>query len=277
MKTVVAGVGIPWMRDLALGERILTLLANEGLPREVDLEDWSYGAIAALHHLFEHTYDRAILIGAVQRNGKPGSLRRTFASDQPDDPEEVHLRTVESVAGAISMEDIVVLARYHGALPRRTVVIEVEPEDDGWGEGLSAAVQSSVDRVLAMVHEELQETRGSRSLRFQDDVLLASYWLSREGFGEEHSVEDLSRIVGEEPACLSEVVSELAAKSWVESRAPGLYQLSPAGTAEAERRFAEEFVQDRRLSAHGECNRPDCECHSQEEFTARCLGSEIPK
>ena len=49
----------------------------------------------------------------------------------------------EAVTGVISLDNLLIVAGFFDALPADVVVIEVEPEDEGWGEGFSPAVQAA--------------------------------------------------------------------------------------------------------------------------------------
>lgn len=155
--TLVGGVGLPWLRDLDLGTRLVERMQALDWADDVIVEDLSYAAHRVLHRFWEILPRRAILVGAMPRNGAvPGTIRRYRLDLTPPSGEEVHARLGESVGGIIDLDHTLAVLRYWHAFPPDTVVIEVEPEDSSFGLGLSPAVEASVEAVLTMVRHETE-------------------------------------------------------------------------------------------------------------------------
>jgi hydrogenase expression/formation protein HypE len=57
----------------------------------------------------------------------------------------------EALTGVISLDNLLIIATYFGKLPRNVIVIEVEPADDGWGEGLTPEVETTVPAIIDMI------------------------------------------------------------------------------------------------------------------------------
>jgi Ni,Fe-hydrogenase maturation factor len=51
----------------------------------------------------------------------------------------------------ISLDNLLIIATYFGKLPCDVIVIEVEPTDDGWGEGFTPEVERAVPAVIEMI------------------------------------------------------------------------------------------------------------------------------
>ena len=105
-------------------------------------------------------------------------------------------------------------------------------------------------------------TEAAHELYVQDEILEAMYWLLGEGFGSEVAVPDLLRFLQVPEADLQRQVLELTAKGYLEvvDGQPTHYRLTEQGTAEAHRRFVDDFETFIGHSGHGICDRPDCWC-----------------
>jgi hydrogenase maturation protease len=127
-------------------------LEQEPWPHGVEIEDLSYGPVSVMQSLDERgVYDRIIIVAGVRRNRQPGVVYCSRWGHPLSDPEEVQARIAEALTGVISLENLLIIATYFGKLPRDIIVIEVEPADDGWGEGLSIEVESAVPKVIETI------------------------------------------------------------------------------------------------------------------------------
>ena len=156
MQILVGGVGYGCLRDLSFGPIAIERLKKLEWPEGVEVEDVSYNPIAVVQKLTEQSYDKVVFIGAMGRGRLQGGIYRYRPDGTLPDKEEIQLRVGEAVTGVISLENLVIICATFDALPRDTVIIEVEPADDQWGEGLSATVEPAVERVIEMVKEEVQ-------------------------------------------------------------------------------------------------------------------------
>ena len=57
----------------------------------------------------------------------------------------------EAVTGVIELDNTLIVCAAFGSLPADVRVVEVEPEDEGWGEGFSDTVAAVLDEVLETV------------------------------------------------------------------------------------------------------------------------------
>lgn len=155
-RTLIGGIGLPWLRDLDYGTQWVNRVADLDWPAHVIVEDMSYAAHRVLHRLQEVRPSKVVLVGCMpRRQDPPGTIRRYDLDLTPPSDEDVHQRLSEAASGIIDLDHTLAVARYYREFPEDTVVIEVEPEDDSFGLGFSDVVEATVDQVLALVRAEL--------------------------------------------------------------------------------------------------------------------------
>lgn len=147
--TLVLGVGNPLMGDDGAGLAALARL-SEGwrLPGAelVDGGTWGLNLLPLVE-----SFDRVVLLDAVQAGTRPGTLMvlrehelpRYFA--QKLSPHQIDLR------------EVLALAELRGRLPATLAVIGVEPERIDLGAGLSPAVASAIDGMVDLSLDLLRE------------------------------------------------------------------------------------------------------------------------
>lgn len=155
-KTLVAGIGLPWLRDLDFGAQWVNRVADDDWPDHVIVEDMSYAAHRVLDRLREVRPRKVILVGCMPRHeDPPGTIRRYDLDLTPPGDEEVHERISEAAQGIIDLDHTLAVARYYGAFPDDTIIVEVEPADEAFGLGFSDIVEGTVNEVLELVRAEL--------------------------------------------------------------------------------------------------------------------------
>ena len=158
---LIAGVGYAHLRDLSFGMEMVERLQAMDWPEDVRIEDFGYGPIAILHW-FEETpgrrFDRAIFVGAMERDREPGTLVTYDWIPRALDPDDVQARICEAVTGVISLENLLIIAQHFDILPRRTTVIEIEPPDKEFGLGLSPLGEERMDEVIAWIRHAVGTT-----------------------------------------------------------------------------------------------------------------------
>lgn len=148
MRTLIAGFGNVLRGDDGFGVEVLRRLDEAGFASDdVVLLDVGTGGIRLAQELLGG-YDRLIIVDAMNRGGKPGTL---------------YVLVVESVevAGEIDMHVAVpsralAVAKSLGALPKEVFMVGCEPaEVDELEMRLSLAVANTVDPAVARVRELL--------------------------------------------------------------------------------------------------------------------------
>lgn len=155
-RVLVAGLGLPWLRDLDYGTQFVRRVAGEPWPKGVYVEDLSVSAHRVLDRLKELKPHKVILVGAMPRDVDPaGTIRRYKLDLTPPDESDLAERLGESIGGIIDLDHTLAIGKWGKGFPEDTVVIEVEPGDRSFGLGFSEEVEATVDEVLALIRDEL--------------------------------------------------------------------------------------------------------------------------
>ena len=153
--TLVGGVGELYQGDLDLGRRAAERLAAADLGHGVLVEEFHYGAVAVAQRLEEVRPHTLVLVGAAPRGRPPGTVERRRLPALDLDPAEVQGAVADAVTGYVTIDLVVQVGWGLGALPPRTVTVEVEPAPvDGPSEELSAAAQSALGLACELVRTE---------------------------------------------------------------------------------------------------------------------------
>jgi hydrogenase maturation protease len=118
------------------------ILEEEGEPRSL-IEDWAL-------------VKEALVIDAVWTGAEPGTLHRFDATSDPVPAEVFGSRT-----DALGVADAVELARKLDKLPPRLSVYGIEGASFEKGEGLTPAVEKTVERLVEELCDELRVDPGS--------------------------------------------------------------------------------------------------------------------
>ena len=168
-RILVGGVGYTNLRDRSIGPLLIERLQARSWPADVVVEDVSYGPIDVLFKLQAEPrgFRLGVFVSAVARGRTEGTVERYVWRAPTPSVDELQERIAEAVTGVVNLENLLQILAHFGALPTRTVVIEVEPEtEELWGPDLSDAARGALDRVEALILEELATARTSGA----DDV-----------------------------------------------------------------------------------------------------------
>jgi hydrogenase maturation protease len=166
-RILVGGVGYTNLRDRSFGPLLTERLLLRDWPSAVVVEDLSYGPIDVLFKLQAEPrpFKLGIFFGAVARGRPPGCVDRYGWSTPTPSVDELQSRIGEAVTGVVSLENLLQILSHFGALPERTIVIEVEPEpEESWGSELSEPVGAALTAVEASIVQLVAESLdGSRT------------------------------------------------------------------------------------------------------------------
>lgn len=164
---LVGGVSELYQSDLDLGRVLIDRLQGEDLGQGVLVEELHYGAVAVAQRLEDLRPARLVLVSAVVRGRKPGSVVRSRIEPPQSSPAQVQALVGDAVTGYVHPDLVVEIAAALGFLPSRSVAIEVEPEVITTGEGLSASAQDALEVALDLVRVEV---RRAPLLALADDL-----------------------------------------------------------------------------------------------------------
>lgn len=155
MAVLIAGVGYRNMHDTSVGSLVVPALAAQAWPpeRQVEILDMFFGPVHAIHWLQERPghFTRVVFVSAVERGRPPGSIHSYSWDGALPDPVAIQERVTEAVTGLVSLDAMLIVTGYFGALPGDVRVVEVEPAETAWGDGLSPAVAARFDEIVAVV------------------------------------------------------------------------------------------------------------------------------
>lgn len=156
MRVFVGGLGYRNLRDHSLGLAVVERLFSREWPVDVVVEDASYNPIALVQRFEDEPpkrrFERLVMVAAVSRPGRdPGTLEAYRWDGALPDPERVQAAVADGVTGVISLDNTLLVLREFDALPRETLVVEVEPEAHEFGEAMSPTLARAFDRVCALV------------------------------------------------------------------------------------------------------------------------------
>jgi Ni,Fe-hydrogenase maturation factor len=157
MRTVIGGVGYRNLKDHSLGIMMSDELEREARPPALLVEDLSYGPVAVGQWFLDEARDapitRAIFISAVAR--EDGRAPGTISAYQWDRvlpaPDEIQRSVTEAVTGVILLDNTLIVTAWMGALPKETVVVEVEPLEHAFGDDFSAPVAAAYQTARQLV------------------------------------------------------------------------------------------------------------------------------
>jgi hypothetical protein len=114
--------------------------------------DLHFGPVHMVHWLEDRgRLDRLVFVAAEARGRTPGRVYAYRWQGTLPDTEEIQARVAEGVTGVISLDNLLIVGQYFGVFPDDVIVVEVEPEDTGWGEGFSPQVAAALGEVVATV------------------------------------------------------------------------------------------------------------------------------
>ena len=156
MTVLVGGVFQLYQGDLDFGRVAAQRLAGEQLGADVLVEELAYGAVAVVQRLEDLRPQALVLVGAAERGRPPATVERRPHEPVARPTEEVQVAVGEAVVGYVSIDLLLEVACGLGALPKRTVAIELEPASREPSETLSPPAQVGLERALELVREEVR-------------------------------------------------------------------------------------------------------------------------
>jgi hydrogenase maturation protease len=162
-RVLVACVGNIFLGDDAFGVEMAQRLAQRSLPEGVTVMDFGIRSYDLAYALMDD-WDLVILVDALPRGGKPGTLYTL-------EPELAQRGTVGSAsfdAHAMNPVSVLHMVRALGGKCGRMLVVgcepaTVEPNPDG-RIGLSGPVRAAVDEAVAMVEQLIARARNATAV-----------------------------------------------------------------------------------------------------------------
>jgi hydrogenase maturation protease len=161
-RILVAGVGNAWLRDDGFGGVLARRLEQQQLPEGVAVMDAGTGGLDLAYEVMRG-YNALVILDVNRQGGEPGTL---YVMEVPEESVEGKIDDGEAInPHGMDPQTVLRFVRSIGAWPGRVVVIACEPaEAQQLGLGLSANVQSAVERAVELVFETVDELRSGAAL-----------------------------------------------------------------------------------------------------------------
>ncbi len=156
MTVLVGGVSELFQGDLDLGRLAVERLQGERLGADTVVEDLYYGAVAVTQRLQDVRPQSFILVGATRRGRPAGAVERRRIRPLTMPAEEFQLAVGDAVVGYVDIDLVIQVAAGLGALPARTVSVEVEPAATESAQSLSALAACGLEAALELVRAEVR-------------------------------------------------------------------------------------------------------------------------
>jgi len=156
-RILVAGIGNAWLKDDGFGSAVVRRLEALELPEGAAVFDFGTGGLDLAYEVMRG-YDALVLIDVSRQGGEPGTLYVMEALEQDVEAGIEDGQTINP--HAMDPQTVLRFVKTLGAWPGKVVVVACEPaEVEEMGLGLSADVESAVDRAAGLVIDTIEELR----------------------------------------------------------------------------------------------------------------------
>lgn len=171
-RVLIAGIGYRNLRDYSVGPLMVDRLAEHrfGGPASVSVEDLSFGPIAVVQRLEDDLpdgrFDLGIFVAGYPRAPlrEPGVLAPYRWDAVLPGHEEIQRAVTEAVTGVIALDNTLTVCGHFQVLPRRVVVVEIEPLIHEFGEEFSEPVARAFEDAHALIISLAEAPEGAESL-----------------------------------------------------------------------------------------------------------------
>jgi hydrogenase maturation protease len=150
MKAGIIGVGNPLRKDDGIGIVLLEKIIEKknDLPSNMEYIDGGTGGMNLLHILA--LFDVALIIDAVNFNGRPGESKLFKLEDICSKKSSINISTHES-----DILKIINLSKELGEAPKKLFIFGVQPKDTSHGDDLSPELQKTVAALTLSLQNEI--------------------------------------------------------------------------------------------------------------------------
>lgn len=144
---LVAGVGNIFLGDDGFGVAVANQLLREPLPEWVRVADFGIRGIHLAYELMDQDYDLTVLVDAVPRGGRPGTLyliEPALSQAPPSPPANAH---------GMNPEAVFAIVKTLGGQPGRVLVVGCEPACTQETMTFSEEVRGAIEEAVGMVRE----------------------------------------------------------------------------------------------------------------------------
>ena len=154
MRILVAGIGNVFLGDDGFGVEVVRRLNADPLGEAVDVVDFGIRGVHLAFELADDRYDAAVLVDAVSKGGRPGTL---YVIDPDDDGHDCQPAVPD--AHSLTPDAVLSWIRQVGGKRPRLVIVGCEPLTTDESMELSAPVEESVELATHVVRALVSEMR----------------------------------------------------------------------------------------------------------------------
>ena len=128
-RVVIGIVGYyQFIRGYPLGPELMARLQARPWPEGIEIREMNWGPIAIVQDLQASgvTYDRIVLVGAVDRGLPPGTVSVRHWVGGTLEPLAVQHRVFEAVTGVIGLDNLLVIGAHFGVWPEQLLTVEAQ-------------------------------------------------------------------------------------------------------------------------------------------------------
>ncbi len=146
-----------FIRGYPLGPELMARLQATPWPEGIEIREMNWGPIAIVQDLQSSgvTYDRVVLVGAVDRGLDPGTVSVRRWTGGALEPLAVQHRVFEAVTGVIGLDNLLVIGAHFGVWPEELFTVEAQFGDSTLSDLVLAEIE--VERVagtMAIIGEK---------------------------------------------------------------------------------------------------------------------------
>lgn len=153
-KVLIGTIGYHNLRNHSVGPVLLQHLQNQVSTAETDIEEMNWGPIAIVQKFqaMQTPYEKVILLGAVQREGRKIGDIDVFRWVGTLPSEQMIQRCIgDAVTGVISVQNLLVIGEYFKIWPHDTLLVDVEPGIEQAGPELTEEMQVAVPEIIQTI------------------------------------------------------------------------------------------------------------------------------
>ena len=159
---LIAGIGNIFFGDDAFGCEVVKKLYQRKMPENVRVVDFGIRGFDLAYALMDDKNDFSILVDALPRGGKPGTLYTIEPEVELTSPEDANVET-----HGMNPMKVFQLIHAMGGQVKRVLIVGCEPQTLGPEEGLmglSEPVESAVDEAVELIESLVKSISKEKQL-----------------------------------------------------------------------------------------------------------------
>ena len=165
----IGTVGYHNLSNHSIGPALLPQLQKMNWAPGVDVDELNWGPIAIVQKFqaLPTTYDRVILLSAIERAGRNiGDITVFKWMGKLPDEEMIQRCIGDAVTGVISVENLLIIGEYFKIWTGETFVVDVEPGPEQAGENFTEEMQRAIPDIILTL-KQLSNVDNTKMINFK--------------------------------------------------------------------------------------------------------------